>query len=144
MENKIILKALYEEIHSVCIGTIDEDGHPLTAILDVMQADESGIYVMTHKYKKIYQCMDKTAYISLVGMTGGDFFHSKMISFNGYVENLGGGMVDALLEANPYLYRLFPIGRDNSDLDVFRIYNGIGDYQDFSIEPNLRITFRIN
>lgn len=144
METKEILNTLYQDIHSICIGTIDTDGHPLTAILDILRADESGIYVSTHKYKKIYQCLNSQPFVSIVGMAGEDYFHSKMVTFNGKVENLGGGLVDQLLSENPYLYRLFPIGRDNSDLDVFRIYGGVGEYQDFSVEPNVRITFRID
>lgn len=144
MDKKEVLRLFYEEIHSVCIGTIDADGHPLTAVLDLMRADETGIYVMTHKYKKVYHCLDTQPFISISGMTGEDFYHSKMITFNGKVENIGGDMVDELLAANPYLYRLFPAGRDNSDLDVFRMYDGTLDYQDFSVEPNLREKFHID
>ena len=142
MNRNEILNYLYNDIHSVCMSTIDEEGKPFSAFMDIMRADESGIYVSTSRWKKLYRCLDTCPYVSLCGMSGDDYFTSKMITFRGKVENIGPELWADLLEENSYLYRLFPKG-DDSEHDVFRIHSGEGDYQDFSEEPPVKHEFTL-
>lgn len=38
------LKVLVEEIHSVVVATVDETGHPHTAVIDMMWEDGKTVY----------------------------------------------------------------------------------------------------
>ena len=143
MTTKEILDMLYKDIHSVAVGTIDDHGHPFTAYMDIMRADETGIYVSTSKGKDLYRYLNTCGYVSISGMRGGDFFHSQMITFNGRIENIGPDLWEELLADNDYLYRIFPKGTD-TEHDVFRIHDGTGDFQDFSVMPFIRETYRIS
>ncbi len=143
MTAKEILAMLYKDIHSVAVGTIDEKGHPFTAFMDIMRADETGIYVSTSRGKDLYRYLNSHDHVSLCGMRGGDFFHSQMITFNGKIENIGPGLWEELLADNAYLYRIFPKGTD-TEHDVFRIHCGKGDFQDFSVMPFVKVTYQIN
>ncbi len=143
MTTKEILDILYKDIHSVAVGLIDDNGHPFTAFMDIMRADESGIYVSTSRSKDLYRYLNNNDYVSLSGMMGGDFFHSKMITFNGRVDNIGPDLWEELLSQNDYLYKIFPKGQD-TEHDVFRFYKGDGDFQDFSVMPFTREEFHID
>ncbi|MDO4621320.1 MAG: (4Fe-4S)-binding protein, partial [Eubacteriales bacterium] len=52
---KEYLKVLVEDIHSTTIATIDENGRPLTRVIDMMLWDEKGVYFLTAKGKAFYQ-----------------------------------------------------------------------------------------
>ena len=41
------LKVLVEEIHSVVVATVDETGHPHTAVMDMMWEDGKTVYFLT-------------------------------------------------------------------------------------------------
>ena len=47
MDASKVLSVLYSEIHSVVVGMIDSEGHPSSAFLDVMFAEENAVYFMT-------------------------------------------------------------------------------------------------
>jgi len=51
MEIKDYMYILQHDIHSVLLTTNNEQGHPATAYMDVMHADESGIYFLTSQGK---------------------------------------------------------------------------------------------
>lgn len=44
METKYYLDILQEQIHSTIIATIDEDGLPVTRVIDIMHVDDNGLY----------------------------------------------------------------------------------------------------
>lgn len=39
-----ILKYLHEEIHTMVVVTVDDNGLPVTCAIDMMDADEEGLY----------------------------------------------------------------------------------------------------
>ena len=45
------LQYLQREIHSTVAATVDEDGLPATCAIDVMDADENGLYFLTARGK---------------------------------------------------------------------------------------------
>ena len=51
MDNNAILKFLEQEIHSVIMATVDENGLPVTCAIDIMDSDENGLYFLTAKGK---------------------------------------------------------------------------------------------
>lgn len=141
MDAQDYLYILYKEIHSVVLATTDGDGHPATAYMDVMYADDTGIYFMTSKGKDIYQRMNTCDYVSLTGMTGNNFFDSKMITVRGRIRNIGSEKVELLFDKNPYMYKIYPSAENRDVIDVFQIYTGQGEYSDFSVQPPFRAVF---
>ena len=41
------LEYLVNEIHSTIVATVDENGLPVTCAVDMMDADENGLYFLT-------------------------------------------------------------------------------------------------
>ena len=48
------LSYIVEEIHTVIVATVDDEGLPVTAAIDMMDYDESGLYFLTAKGKSFY------------------------------------------------------------------------------------------
>ena len=139
-----VFKVLEKEIHSVVVGMIDAQGRPVTAFMDVMLADESGIYFLTSDNgRELYHNLNNSEYISLCGKTDGDYFHSKMITVKGRVKNIGKSRVDELLDRNDYLKKLYPDSEKEKRqiLDVFHVYAGQVTYQEFATVPPTKTTF---
>ncbi|MDE7266253.1 MAG: 4Fe-4S binding protein [Lachnospiraceae bacterium] len=141
MEYLDYLKILQNDIHSVVLATNDKNGHPVTAYMDVMYADEGGIYFLTSRGKEIYRRMNCNEYVSLSGMTGSDFFHSTMMTVQGKIRNIGNSRVKELFDANPYMYKIYPDEDNRGVIEVFQIYEGQGEYSDFSVQPPVRRQF---
>lgn len=145
MDAPEILSVLYREIHSVVVGMTDSEGHPSSAYLDVMFADENSVYFMTsNNGRKLYQMLDNSDYISICGKTEGDYFHTKMVSLQGRIRNIGKSRIDEMMDANPYMKKLYPDDQMEKRriIDVFQVYSGEGTYQDFSLSPSQRIVFQ--
>ena len=136
--NDTVFSVLEKEIHSVVVGMIDAEGRPVTSFMDVMLADESGIYFLTsNNGRELYRNLNNSEYLSICGKTDGDYFHSKMITVKGKVRNIGKARADELLDRNAYLKRLYPddAKEKRQILDVFQVYAGRITYQEFATVP---------
>lgn len=49
MTTQEILNTLQSDIHSVVFATLDEYGLPQTCVIDLMLADDDGLYFLTAK-----------------------------------------------------------------------------------------------
>ena len=142
METLKYLKTLVEEIHSVVIATTDENGLPVTRVIDMMLYDEEGIYFLTAKGKAFYNQLMNKSYISLSGMTAGkDSMSKKAISISGAVRNIGSGRLEEVFEKNPYMATIYTSQESRSALEVFCLYRGQGEYFDLSTSPITRGSF---
>ena len=54
MESRDYLSYLVQQIHTTIVATVDEKGLPVTAAIDMMDADENGLYFLTAKGKAFY------------------------------------------------------------------------------------------
>lgn len=54
MTTQEILNILQSDIHSVVFATLDEHGLPQTCVIDLMLADDDGLYFLTAKGKSFY------------------------------------------------------------------------------------------
>ena len=54
MESKDYLKILKDEIHSVVVATIDDNGRPQNRVIDIMLVDDNSVYFITAKGKEFY------------------------------------------------------------------------------------------
>ena len=59
MESKDYLAYLVEEIHTTVVATVDDAGLPVTAAIDMMDADEGDVYFLTARGKEFYDRLKK-------------------------------------------------------------------------------------
>ena len=67
METVKYLQILTEEIHSVVVATLNEEGRPETRVIDMMLYDEQGLYFLTARGKSFYRQLMQQGYASLSG-----------------------------------------------------------------------------
>ena len=53
------LRYLVEEIHTTVVATVDDDGLPVTAAIDMMECDADSLYFLTAKGKGFYDRLVK-------------------------------------------------------------------------------------
>ena len=144
METKDYLNVITEEIHSTVVATIDQDGHPVTRVIDMMLSDNHSIYFLTATGKEFYRQLVEQEYISLSGMTGGEnSMQKKAVSIHGHVRSIGKEKLDAIFQKNPYMAEIYPTEASREALEVFCIDQGHGDYFDLSTKPITRGTFEL-
>jgi len=79
------LRFIVDEIHSTVVATVDSDGLPVTYVIDMMYADENGLYFLTAKGKNFYQRLKDKGYLALSGKKGEDTMNCTAISVRGKV-----------------------------------------------------------
>lgn len=135
------LTYLVEEIHSTVAATVDEQGLPHTCAIDMMLADEGGLYFLTARGKAFYRRLMARRYLALSGMKGEDTLSTVAVSVRGWVKPLGRQRLEELLEKNPYMREIYPTEASCRALEVFCLYRGEGEYFDLSQLPPFRQTF---
>ncbi|MCC8023809.1 MAG: 4Fe-4S binding protein [Clostridium sp.] len=136
-----ILQILQEEIHSTVVATVDENGYPQTCVIDMMLADENGLYFLTAKGKAFYERLMKKPFVALSGMKGTDTMSTFSISVRGHVQNIGKNRLSEIFEKNPYMAKIYPSEKSREALEVFRLYKGEGEYFDLGQLPPFRQNF---
>lgn len=143
METKDYLKYIVEQIHSTVVATVDENGHPVTCAIDMMDYDDDGLYFLTAKGKRFYQRLKDKSYLSLTGMKGDDTIHCVAVSFGGKVREVGSDRLESLFQKNPYMNEIYPDDASRTALTVFQIYEGNGEWFDLSKKPIERASFNL-
>lgn len=132
MNRKECLKKLVEDIHSVVIATIDQDGRPTTRVIDIMLYDAETIYFLTAKGKQFYAQLMEQNYISLSGTK-----NKISINIKGNTRNIGNQKLDEIFLKNPYMQQIYPADTRKA-LEVFCIDTGQGEYFDISNPSNIQ------
>lgn len=68
-------RIICNDIHSTVMATVDDNGLPVTCVIDIMDYDNDGLYFLTAKGKNFYNRLKKHKYLSLTGMKGKDTMH---------------------------------------------------------------------
>lgn len=136
-----ILHFLQSEIHSTVFATLDAQGLPQTCVIDLMLADENGLYFLTAKGKSFYERLTARPFAALSGMEGQDTLSTVAISLRGAVRSIGKERLGEIFEKNPYMARIYPTEKSRQALEVFQIYRGEGEYFDLSRQPPFRQAF---
>lgn len=136
-----VLNYLQQEIHTTVAATTDTDGLPVTCAIDMMDADENGLYFLTAKGKGFYNRLKEKGYMALTGIKGEDTMSCIAVSVRGKVKELGGGLLPRLFEKNPYMREIYPTPESQKALTVFRLYQGSGEWFDLSQKPIERFSF---
>ena len=135
------LTYLVEGIHSTVAATVDEQGLPHTCAIDMMLADEGGLYFLTARGKAFYRRLMARRYLALSGMKGEDTLSTVAVSVRGWVKPIGQQRLEEILENNPYMREIYPTEASRRALEVFCLYRGEGEYFDLSQLPPFRQTF---
>ncbi len=135
------LKYLVEEIHTAVVATVDGEGLPVTAAIDMMDFDENGLYFLTAKGKSFYDRLTKRGYMALTAVKGADTMTSVAISVRGKVKEIGESFLCRLFEKNPYMREIYPTEESRRALTVFKLYEGNGEWFDLSKKPIERASF---
>lgn len=141
MTAKDYLQLISDEIHTTIVATVDDKGLPVTAAIDMMMSDESGLYFLTARGKSFYERLTKRGYLALTALKGEDTMHSLAISLRGKVRELGPELLPVLFEKNLYMAEIYPTEASREALTVFQIYEGSGEYFDLSKRPIERASF---
>ena len=141
MEAKDYLNYISKVIHTTVVATVDDDGLPVTAAIDMMDSDEYGLYFLTAKGKGFYDRLKKREYLALTAMNGEDTMSSVAVSVRGKVRELGYDKIPELFDKNPYMHEIYPTEETMKALTVFQIYEGSGEWFDLSKKPIERDSF---
>lgn len=141
MQTKDYLAYVVENIHRTIVATVDDEGKPVTAAIDMMDYDENGIFFLTAKGKGFYNRLKKREYLAFTAMKGEDTMSTVAVSIRGEVRELGTEFLPRLFEKNPYMNEIYPSVESRSALTVFQIYKGTGEWFDLSKKPIERASF---
>lgn len=141
MTTNDILKILQRDIHSTVFATVDERGLPQTCVIDLMLADENGLYFLTARGKSFYDRLTERPFAAISGMKGGDTLSTVAISVRGAVRSIGKERLAEIFEKNPYMAKIYPTEQSRDALEVFQLYRGEGEYFDLSQQPPFRQSF---
>ena len=132
---------LVEEIHMTIVATVDDEGLPVTAAIDMMDCNENGLYFLTAKGKSFYDRLVKRGFLALTAIKGEDTMSSVAVSVRGKVKELGYDRIPELFKKNPYMHDIYPTEESMHALTVFLIYEGTGEWFDLSKKPIERASF---
>ena len=59
---------LFRKVKIATAATVDEEGHPQARIINVMLAEDDGMYIVTSKGKPFYKQLMETGEIALAAM----------------------------------------------------------------------------
>lgn len=135
------LRFIVEKIHTVIVATVDDEGLPVTAAIDMMDYDESGLYFLTAKGKSIYTRLKEKEYMALTGINGKDTMSCVAVSVRGRVKEIGSGHLPKLFAKNPYMNEIYPTEQSRQALTVFKLCEGSGEWFDLSKKPIERASF---
>ncbi|MBR3084237.1 MAG: 4Fe-4S binding protein [Oscillospiraceae bacterium] len=141
MEARDYLSYLVNEIHTTVVATVDDEGLPATAAIDMMDNDENGLYFLTAKGKSFYDRLKKHGFLALTALKGESTMTSIAVSVRGKVKELGYEKIPELFEKNPYMHEIYPTEESMQALTVFQIYEGSGEWFDLSKKPIERASF---
>ena len=142
MTTQEILNLLQTDIHSTVFATLDAHGLPQTCVIDLMLADEQGLYFLTARGKSFYERLMAKPFVAVTGMKGSDTLSTLAISLRGAVRNIGKERLTEIFEKNPYMAKIYPTEKSRDALEVFQIYQGEGEILTWgSFRPTARIFF---
>lgn len=141
METKDYFSFLVNEIHTTVVATIDDEGLPVTAAIDMMDYDENSLYFLTAKGKGFYDRLVKQGLLAFTALKGEDTMSSVALSVCGRVRELGYDKIPELFEKNPYMHEIYPTEESMHALTVFQIYEGTGEWFDLREKPIERASF---
>ena len=141
MKTADYLSFIVNEIHTTVVATVDDNGLPVTAAIDMIDSDGDSLYFLTAKGKGFYDRLIKRQFLAFTAVKGEDTMSRVAISVRGKVRELGYDKIPELFEKNPYMRDIYPTEESMRALTVFQIYEGTGEWFDLSKKPVERASF---
>lgn len=141
METKDYFRYIVNDIHTVVVATVDDEGCPVTTAIDIMDTEDKSLYFLTAKGKGFYERLKNKGYLAFTGMKGEDTMSRVAVSVRGRVRELGYEKIPQLFKKNIYMYEIYPTEESRQALTVFQIYEGNGEWFDLSKKPIERASF---
>jgi len=104
METKDYLAYVVKQIHTTIVATVDDEGLPVTAAIDMMDSDDDSLYFLTAKGKGFYDRLVKRGFLAFTAMKGEDTLSSVAVSVRGKVRELGYGKIPGLHLSGKYTF----------------------------------------
>ena len=108
MEAKECLRTIAEDLKTCVIATVDEDNKPVTAVIDIMDHDENGLYFLTGKGKGLYNRLMHSPYVAVTLTKGSLDTEYLAVSLRGHAVEAGPDRLPVLFEKNPFMYKMYP------------------------------------
>ena len=118
METKDYLNYVVHEIHRTIVATVDDEGLPVTAAIDMMDCDDNSLFFLTARGKGFYDRLIKKQFLALTAMKGEDTMSTVAVSIRGKVRELGYERIPELFEKNPYMHQIYPTEESMKALTV--------------------------
>ena len=89
METGDYLAYVVHQIHTTIVATVDDEGLPVTAAIDMMDNDADSLCFLTARGKGFYDRLKKRGFLALTAIKGEDTMTSVAVSIRGKVRELG-------------------------------------------------------
>ena len=127
---------LFRRVKIAAAATVDAEGHPQARIINVMLAEDDGMYIVTSRGKPFYKQLTATGEIALSAMCP----DCQSLKFTGRLRLADKKWVDEVFLQNPGMNEVYP-GNSRYILDAFLIYEGSGEWFDLLNYPISRESF---
>ena len=127
---------LLRDVKSIGFASANK-GEPAVRIIDVMLAEEDGLYFLTARGKPFYKQLRENQKIAICGMDK-NYVTVRVIGPIQFCKDRR--TVDKIFEHNPMMNDLYP-GEKRDILEAFHLHRGKGEIFDLSIEPPRRERF---
>lgn len=126
MEAKECLRIIAEELKTCVIATVDNDNKPVTAVIDIMDYNDEGLYFLTGIGKGLYTRLQHSPYVAVTLTRGSLDTEYLAVSLRGHAHEVGPDRLTVLFEKNQFMYKMYPDPSKwaDSGLTVFCIDSG--------------------
>lgn len=128
-------RKIVEDTHTTVVATVDDEGLPVTSVIDMMDYDEEGLYFLTNVGKSLYQRLVARGYLSLSATDGKPTMECTAVTLAGKVREADSKRLVALMDKNPYMYELYPTKVRRAALRAFQTYEGSGNLYEMAVKP---------
>ena len=87
METKDYFSYIVNEIHTVIVATVDDEGLPFTTAIDIMDTDGESLYFLTAKGKDFYDRLKNKSFLA-TAIKGEDTLSRVAISISNWTKSL--------------------------------------------------------
>ena len=126
MTEQELFTLLQQEMHSVTVSIAGQESIPRSTIMDVMLAEEGGLYVLAAKGSDIYDRLKQSPAAAISGILGKSSENMRAVTLKGNLRPIGKDRLDEIFEKNAYLQEIYPNEKSRRVLEVFCMDKGEG------------------
>ena len=132
MTAKECFELLVTQIHVTVAAAADEDGAPVTCIVNAAFADDNGLYFLTEKDGDFCKQLKSSGYAACSGIRSEDPLHGTAVSVRGRVREAGADLLPQIFAEQKYLAEKYPDPESRAALTAFCLYEGSGTWETLS------------